>query len=254
MTQLAVQLYTLRNLMDGSLESFEKVITSVAEKGYQAVETAGLPDASISDVKAVLDNHGISVCSAHIGLVTLEGDFKNQVQSHTMLGNENLVVPFLQENMRGSNAEEWKVIGNRIGHLAKACSKNDMKLHYHNHEFEMVSFADVTALELLANAAGKDALNVELDLAWVVRGNKDPFELLKRLSGRISRVHVKDIAPAGENADEDGWADVGHGTIDWQKLLPEAVAAGAEVFIVEHDNPKDPEKTISRGIDFLKNL
>ncbi len=254
MTQLAVQLYTLRSLFDDSLATFDKVIASVAEMGYQAVETAGLPDANPSEIKAVLDNHGISVCSAHIALMTLEADFKSQVSTHKALGNIDLVVPFLPMNLRASNAEEWKVLGNRISQIAKACEQADVNLHYHNHEFEMVSFDGVTGLELLADAAGKDLLNVELDLAWVVRGGKDPIELLDRLSGRIKRVHVKDIAPEGENTEEDGWADVGHGTLDWANILPKAVEAGAEVFIVEHDNPKDPKATIHRGVEFLQNM
>lgn len=254
MTTLAVQLYSLRSLLDGSLEAFDKVIASVAAKGYQAVETAGLPDADLADVKAVLDNYGISVCSAHIALMTLEGDFNNQVSINETLGNSNLIVPFLPLNLRASNADEWKVIGSRIGLVAEATGQAGMQLHYHNHDFEMESFDGVTGLELLADAAGVNDLKVELDLGWVVRGDKDPFELLKRLDGRISHVHVKDIAPAGENTDEDGWADVGHGTIDWKTLLPAAVEAGTEVYIVEHDNPKDPVSTISRGIEFIKSI
>ena len=34
---------------------------------------------------------------------------------------------------------------------------------------------------------------------------------------RIVAVHVKDIAKPGEGLDEDGWSDVGHGTIDWAR-------------------------------------
>lgn len=254
MTQLAVQLYTLRSLMDDSLESFEKVIASVADKGYDAVETAGLPEVNASEIKTVLDTYGISVCSAHIGLMTLEGDFKNQVQIHKTLGNNNLVVPFLPPNLRASNAEEWKILGNRIAQIAKAYKQSGMQLLYHNHDFEMVSYEDVTGLEIMIDAAGTDLLNVELDLAWVVRGGKDPLKLLKSFSGHVKRVHVKDIAPEGENTEEDGWADVGYGTLDWATLLPAAVDAGAEAFIVEHDNPKNPETTIGRGIDFIKSV
>ena len=56
---------------------------------------------------------------------------------------------------------------------------------------------------------------------------------------RIKAVHIKDVAPRGTNLDEDGWADVGFGIIDWHRLLPALRATNAESFIVEHDNPKD---------------
>ena len=49
----------------------------------------------------------------------------------------------------------------------------------------------------------------------MIRGGADPLEWMRPYGNRITAVHVKDIAPAGESADEDGWADVGHGTVDW---------------------------------------
>ena len=52
-------------------------------------------------------------------------------------------------------------------------------------------------------------------------------------------MHVKDIAPAGDKTDEDGWADVGTGTLPWSELWRQCVAAGAEMMIAEHDNPSD---------------
>ena len=31
-------------------------------------------------------------------------------------------------------------------------------------------------------------------------------------------MHFKDLDVDGENTDEDGWADVGHGVIDWHLI------------------------------------
>ena len=62
-------------------------------------------------------------------------------------------------------------------------------------------------------------------------------------------VHVKDIAPAGENANEDGWADVGHGTMDWDALYAAAKQfTNARYFVMEHDNPADVDRFASRSI------
>jgi len=52
-------------------------------------------------------------------------------------------------------------------------------------------------------------------------------------------VRLKDIAPEGERADEDGWADVGFGTINWTELFPDIKNIPAKHIIVEHDNPTD---------------
>ena len=72
---------------------------------------------------------------------------------------------------------------------------------------------------------------------------------------RIIAVHVKDLAPAGQNQDEGGWADAGHGTIDWKSLWPTIRSkTRASYFIAEHDNPNDIDRFASRAIATIKAL
>ena len=66
---------------------------------------------------------------------------------------------------------------------------------------------------------GGPELEWEMDVAWVIRGGADPLAWIEKYKDRITAAHVKDIAPAGENTDEDGWADVGHGTVDWKAIM-----------------------------------
>ncbi len=76
--------------------------------------------------------------------------------------------------------------------------------------------------------------------------------MLRKYAGRIPRVHVKDLAPAGSGQDEGGFADVGYGTVDWSAALPAIQAAGSEWYVVEHDQPRQPLTTIRRSFEFLK--
>ena len=63
-----------------------------------------------------------------------------------------------------------------------------------------------------------------MDLAWVVPARPIPSPGWSKLGSRITAIHVKDIAPAGQMLDEDGWADVGTGTLDWKRLIADATA------------------------------
>ena len=65
---------------------------------------------------------------------------------------------------------------------------------------------------------------------------------------------MKDIAPAGQNADEDGWADVGQGTVDWKALMAALRGIGVKHFVMEHDNPKDDVRFATRSIATAKTL
>jgi sugar phosphate isomerase/epimerase len=96
--------------------------------------------------------------------------------------------------------------------------------------------------------AGGPGLKWEADIAWVVRGGADPIEWIGRFADRITSVHVKDIAPAGENANEDGWADVGHGTMDWKGIWKALQKTPARTFVMEHDKPSDHRRFASRSI------
>ena len=69
-----------------------------------------------------------------------------------------------------------------------------------------------------------------------------------RLSGRLAAVHVKDIAPEGQNSDEDGWADVGHGIMDWAAIKPAMDAANVDRYIIEHDKPNDHRRMATRSL------
>ena len=96
--------------------------------------------------------------------------------------------------------------------------------------------------------SGGPDLSWEADIAWVIRGNADPFPWIEKYGKRITAVHVKDIAPAGENTDEDGWSDVGHGTVAWGKLVAALKGTAVRHYVVEHDNPKDLARLVSRSI------
>ena len=54
------------------------------------------------------------------------------------------------------------------------------------------------------------------------------------------------IAPVGQSLEQDGWADVGAGTIDWRRLVP-ALSATDAIMVVEHDNPSDWERFARRS-------
>ena len=74
-----------------------------------------------------------------------------------------------------------------------------------------------------------------------MRGGVEPQGLAASATAdRLVSAHVKDIAPAGQNEDEDGWADVGAGVLDWPDLWQACRAAGAKWMVVEHDKPERP--------------
>ncbi len=76
-----------------------------------------------------------------------------------------------------------------------------------------------------------------------------------KFGDRIVAIHVKDIAPAGENADEGGWADAGHGVVPWKTLWPHRPRRPRPVTSSPSTTiPADIDRFASRSIAFVKSL
>ncbi|WP_313319998.1 sugar phosphate isomerase/epimerase [Stenotrophomonas sp.] len=243
---IAVQMYTLRNA--GSLDQQLKI---VHDAGVRAVETVGTQDVSAAELKQLLDRYSIKAISSHVQLAELRSGLDGVVAFNRAIGNTTLVVPYLAEKERPTDAAGWSALGQELGQIAKQVQAKGMRLAYHNHDFELVDFNGRTGLELLFAAAGPD-LQTELDLAWVARAGLDPAVMLGKFRGHVFAVHAKDNADKGQAEDEGGFAAVGQGVLDWNTILPAAAAADVQWYIIEHDQPSDPAKIIRTGADYLR--
>jgi sugar phosphate isomerase/epimerase len=249
---IAVQLYSLRTL-PGSLD---ETLAQVAAAGYTAVETVGDHGRTAAELRALLDKHGLRVISTHLQLDALRERMREIIAFNRALGNDMLVVPYIPTLRGETRASVFRETGQLLGELSRRCQAEGMRLLYHNHNWEMVEIDGRLAIDWLFESAGPD-LGFEPDLAWISAAGVDPRAILQRYAGRCPRVHVKDLAPKGERPEDavlDGvvMADVGYGTLDWPRLLREAHAAGAEWYIVEHDNPRDPVASVARSLAYLR--
>lgn len=242
---IAVQMYTLRNV--ASLEDRLKI---VHDAGIRAVETVGTQDVTAEELKRLLDKYSIEPIAAHVQLSDLRSDLDGVVTFNRSIGNTVLVVPWLQEGERPTDAAGWIALGKELGGIADKVQVQGMTLAYHNHDFEIVDFDGKTGLELLFEAASP-AVVAEIDLAWVARAGYDPAAFLGKFHGRVFAVHAKDIAPEGHPEEEKGFAAVGHGVLDWNAILPAAADAGVKWYIIEHDDPLDPAAAVGTGAAYL---
>lgn len=247
---LSIQLYTMRSMGD-----LDRVLDAVAEAGYRHVETVGSHLDDAASTRAKLAARGLDTSSSHVGLAALRERPEAVIEACRTLGCGQLFMPAVPPEQRAMAADGWRELGRELGQMAERLQAQGVQLGYHNHHWELEPKAgDKTALELIFEAAVGSPLTWQADVAWLVRGGVDPKPWLQRYRSRLTSAHVKDIAPAGQNQDEDGWADVGAGVLDWQDLWQACRAAGARWMVVEHDKPKDPVRTARASFAFLKSM
>ncbi len=243
---VAVQIYTLRSL--GSLDA---MLDAAVEAGYQAVELLGPHVEDFAATKEKLDARGLVAAAAHIKLAALRAKPDWILAGAKALGLHHV---FLSSYPVDEEPKAWDARGRELANLARWLRSQGVRLGYHNHAVEFVPLEDGTLPFDLMLAHSGDSLFVELYLAWIARAGQDPGAMIGKYADRLLAVHVKDLAPEGENADEDGWADAGHGVLQLDRWCRESLAAGAKWLIVEHDKPRDPLASITRSRAFLSKL
>ena len=245
---ISFQLYSARNATP-----WDGVVKTLADLGYTQVEGFGGNFEDAAGFRSLLDQNGLSMPSGHFSVDMLENEPEKALEIAKTLGITRVYCPYLDESERPSDAAGWAAFAARLEAIGERMRAGGVAFGWHNHDFEFVACDDGT-LPMQVILDGAPNIDWEADIAWIIRGGADPFAWISANKDRITAAHVKDIAPAGECADEDGWSDVGHGTVDWAALMTALKEAGVDLFVMEHDNPSDATRFATRSIKALRQM
>jgi sugar phosphate isomerase/epimerase len=260
LSDLGIQLYTLRNEIAKDVNA---TIKAVAAAGYKQVEMYGFPNCDAM-VKAARDS-GLALHSSHFEWDSVVNpkddsysDFSKILDKAKEVGLKHLVIPYLADGNR-KTLDDYKKVAAHANKAAALAKSAGIQLSYHNHNFEFepkengVSGFDVFVKEFSAD------MKFELDVFWVKAGGLDPVELVNKLKGRVTQLHLKDLKkdipiPSYSSVPADAFQEVGDGIIAMAPLLAAAQEAGVEHCHVEQDQSPDALASIKQSIDFLNKL
>lgn len=239
--RLSIQLYSAR-----FLEPLAAQFELLAGLGYTRVEPFGGLFNDVPELRRLLARHAMTAPTAHVGLDRLRADAKAATAMCRDIGVTTIFSPAPPMGEREGGEDHWRAIGRELNAIGKVVTGEGLRFGWHNHHWEYGKTAGgKTYLECMFEEAPD--LLWEADLAWIVRGGGDPVAELEKHKGRVVACHIKDLAPMGENADEDGWADPGHGIMDWENLVAAMKAANVELYVAEHDKPNDVARFARRA-------
>lgn len=254
---IGIQLYTLRNEIKADVAG---TLKAVAEAGYKQVEPYGFPGAD-EMIKAAKDN-GMAVNSSHMNADCILTPEKKGVEPLEALlekankhGLSHLVVPWLPNHERDS-LDKYKSLAERCNVAAEKAKKAGVQLAYHNHAFEFKPMeGGKTGYDIMMSDFSSDMM-FEVDVFWVQVGGHDPSELLKKLTGRVSQVHLKDLdasveTPAFDHVPVEAFKELGAGVIDMEPIIAAAEEAGVAHCHVEQDQSPHPIKSVQQSMAFL---
>jgi len=238
--RVGLQLYTLRSMMEKSVTDTLKLVASV---GYKELEFAGFYDNDPKDVKALMDELGLTAPSSHVLLkfMSTDADVEKQIEIAKTMGHKYVVVPYIFPEDRSTDIAGYQRLAERLNKLGETFKANGIQLAYHNHAFEFENMNGQVPYDVLLDECDADLLAMELDLYWTVKAGLNPVDYFKRNPGRFKLWHVKDMDAQGE------FADVGKGTINFDDIFAHGELSGIEHKFVERDKTDDMVETIKQG-------
>ena len=181
--KVGLQLYTLRDYIGKDVKG---VLAKVARAGYNEVETFGYSSETHfwgltpKEFKATLAGYGLTTSSGHYEMNGFMRDGKAEtlkpyLDAAQACGQTYIVVPHLDEQLR-KTPEDLKTIAARVNQAGALCQKADLKLAYHNHDFEFKPVGNTTLYDVLLRETDPALVGFELDLYWAVRAGQDPIK------------------------------------------------------------------------------
>ena len=251
--KVGLQLYGVR---DAIAENMDSAFERIKEMGYDYVEfaTCTFENKSVAEIKSLLDKHNLRIASAHMNPYSVLEKEEETLEMLKKLDIRYSVIPSLSPD---TLVDKWDAFTSDFGKIGKILVENGIQFLFHNHDRELKMKIDgVTVLDKLYETVSLDFLKPQFDTCWVHYAGYEPTEYLKKYSGMVDVVHIKDYTIA---QDEKGelcihFAPVGYGIMDWAKILGACKENGTRYVIVEQDScyDEDPFECARKSRNYLK--
>ena len=259
---LGLQLWTVRFQLEDDAEG---TLKAVKDAGYAQVELSRVIGSD--DLIKICDDMGLKYTSSFVDWTSVvHPDRKDAKKLEDIIAQakkwdiKHLVFGYIGKGSR-ETVDQMKHVAEASNKFGEMCNEADIKLCYHNHAFEFEKIdGDTTGFDVLIDNFENDKCKFELDVFWAKIGGWDPFETMKRLDGRISQIHLKDLKQKlGTIYDEgqvppDAYEECGDGSIDMGKVMELAAEIGVEQCHVEQDRSPDPIWSIGKSMEYLRGI
>ncbi|WP_335966703.1 sugar phosphate isomerase/epimerase [Galbibacter sp. PAP.153] len=258
--KLGLQLYTINNEM---IKDPVNSLKAVKEMGYEDFEIFGF-DAekntfygiNADEFNAILNDLDLTVSSGHFGFSTYlnaSEDVLMRFVDQCIVGAQKLNMkyitwPWIAPEQR--TIDNFKLMSKRLNVIGERINKSGLGFAYHNHGFEFEDHNGENGFDLILKETDPDLVKLEMDMYWVMRSsNYTPKELVELQPKRFVLWHIKDMDKITKD-----YTELGNGSIDYTKILPDPTEAGLEYYYLEQGGnfAHSPMQSVKDSIIYFK--
>ena len=148
--------------------------------------------------------------------------WREALDIHKELGCRYIVMSRLPDYPTDEVIAEYTTYFNRIGELA---AERGMQFCYHPRQQEMTMVDGKSAFEMIAANTDPEKVHFEIDTYEATEAGVDVEELLKRLTKRVTLLHIHDHGIIGDSE-----------KIDFEKIIAQGIRTGVKDIFVEVRN------------------
>ncbi len=229
---------------------WKAVLKKTVEYGFSEIEIGDYLGDTASSFLAYCKDIGLTPIAGGVGFNTGADDTTKRLEALKELELKYAVVYWPWLNGGPFTPDDCRRSADILNNLGFRCKQMELTLCWHNHDKEFIAMDGGIPFDFLMAHTDPALVKCELDIYWAKKGGVDPLSLLKKYTGRISILHVKDMAPG---PDQD-FACPGSGIIGFPSIFSEARSQGIAHYMVERDNVPDGMACLQSSGEYLRNL
>ena len=247
---VAAQLYTVRQFAQTAAD-LAASLKKIQQIGYRAVQVSGIGLIPDAEVKAMVDDLGLTICNTHVRPSdALWNNIDTVIAQHKLWDCKHVALGSMPQSFRGEGEAGYQRFAREASQIGEKLHAAGLTFSYHNHSFEFIRFGKRTGLDIIYAESDPRFLQAEIDTYWIQHGGSDPAAWIKKVSGRMPVVHLKDMVILN---DLQTMAEIGEGNLNWPVILQACREAGVEWYAVEQDVcQRDPFESLKISYDYLK--
>jgi sugar phosphate isomerase/epimerase len=234
-------------------KDFRGTLKELAAAGFQTIELcspvgyadsgfAGLGKFKGSELRAIVQDAGLTCISSHFSIEELRRNQEDRIAWAKDAGLTQMLVPSLG-GPKNPTMDDVKRAADEYNRMGERAASAGIVQGLHNEDFELTKVDGKRTYDVLFQLLDPKFVKFQFQVSTISDGY-DAAEYFLKYPGRFISMHVQ-----GWSATTRKIVPVGQGTLDWRKIFSAAKTGGIRNYFVEMDLP-----LMKASVPYLRHL